>query len=216
MKDARRQTPDAKGLRSGERVRHPKQSGWSRHLGHFGLLSEAASQACEHPLYVFQLSNHRRNTVFVSHAQENRDQQMRFQFRGRTQRDVDKPGELSISEATASFGDVRCDRDRCPATLRDETKTFRPGECLSDAVDAADNDTTSLPDLELPKILHPPLVSGKRSRWNALASSNASGFWRLASVVPPQFAIANDTPQRSGVWRLASGVSSSDPTASLS
>ena len=209
MRDARRQTPDAKGCRNGEQLRHPGQIGWSRHLERFGLFGKATSQAGEHSLDVLQLANDRRHIVLVGHPQEHGHKQVGFQLRSRTQCDIDKPAELAISEAAASLGNVGCDRHRCPPTLRNKSESFRLGEPFGDSVDAINDNTTSLPDLELPKVLHPPLVPEKRSRRNAPDTPSGSGVWRLAYGISVQSAIANLslTSEGSGVWRLASGVS---------
>ena len=243
MKDARRQTPDAKWPRNGERVQHPGQIGWRRHLGGFGLLSKAASQTGEHSLDVLQLANDWRHIVLVGHPQEHGHEQVGLQLRSRTQCDIDKPAELAISEAAASLGNVGCDRHRCPPTLRNKSESFRLGEPFGDSVDAIDDNTTSLPDLELPKVLHPPLVPEKRSRRNVpdtprgsgvchlsvfdylSAKSLAVGVWRLASGVwrlvsgvwrPSWVAKVSVTSGAVGVWRLASGVSYPSRNAKLS
>jgi hypothetical protein len=202
MRDARRQTLDAKGVRIGEQVRYPEQMGdVERNLERSGLFREAPGKACEHSLHVLQLGSYRRNSLFVGHAQEDGDEQMRFQFRSRTQCDVDKPAELSIAEPAASLGDIRCDRDRRPPTLRNEPEQFRLGELFGDPVDAFDDDTTSLPNLEFPKVLHPPHISGKRWKWNAPANRNTFGVSNQ-----PRFANLADPTDAFGVWRLASGV----------
>jgi hypothetical protein len=224
MKDARRQTPDANGLRNGERVRHPdpradaKGIGKVGHLGRLGLPCKAASQTGEHSLDVLQLANDRRHVVLVGHPQEHGHKQVGLQLRSRTQCDIDKPAELAISEAATSLGDVGCDRHRRPPTLRNESESFRLGEPFGDRVDALDDDTTSLPDFEFPKVLHPSLVQEKRSRQNVRDTHLASGVWRLASSVsyPSLKANPSATPPAVGVWRLASGVSSYDPAANLS
>ena len=214
-RDARRQTPDAKWFRSGGPVRYPGKIGTGGHLERFWWFSEAASQTGKHSLHVLQLVNNRRHGLLVGHPQEHGHMQVGLQLRSRTQCDVDKPCGLSVAEAAASLGDVRCDRDRRPAALRDETESFRLREPFSDPIDAVDDNTTSLPNLELPKVLHPPLVSGKRARWNALASSIASGVWGLASGVfsrPETFHLPQSFLAL-GVWRVASGVSSASVTA---
>ena len=228
MKDARRQTPDAKGLRNGERVRHPGQLGWSRHLGRFGF-SKAASQTGEHSLDVLQLTNDRRHIVLVGHPQEHGHKQVGLQLRSRTQCDIDKPAELAISEAAASLGDVGCDRHRRPPTLRDEPESLGSRKRVGYPIDPMDNHATSLPDLELPKVLHPPLVPLIPVEGNTLWSgdgslsviANPSANYRRSSVLLPAssvsplsgFADPSATPQPSGVWRLASSVPSPTSTA---
>jgi hypothetical protein len=224
MKDARRQTPDAKGLRNGERVRHPdpradaKGIGKVGHLGRLGLLCKAASQTGEHSLDVLQLANDRRHVVLVGHPQEHGHKQVGLQLRSRTQCDIDETSELSIAEPATSFGDIRSDRHRRPPALRNKSESLRCRKLFGDRVDALDDDTTSLPDFEFPKVLHTPLVSGKRSRRNVRDTPRASGVMRLASSVsyPSLNANPSATPPAAGVWRLASGVSSYDPAANLS
>ena len=139
MRDARRQTPDAKGLSRGGRVSRPpvqNRAGCPARQHSFGLFSEATSQTGEHSLHILQLRNHGLDRPFVGHPKKDGDKEMRFQLRSRTQCDVDEPAELSIAEAAASLGNVGCDRDRRPPTLRDETESLRLGEGLSYSVDA--------------------------------------------------------------------------------
>jgi hypothetical protein len=194
MRDARRQTPDAKGCRSGGPVQYPGQTGDAEgQLGRLGLFRQAAGETREHSLHMLQLLEYRGNSLFGGHAQEGCHEQVGLQFACGTQSDIDETAKLSIPEATASFGDVRCDRHRRPPTLRYKTKSFRFREPFSDPVYALDDDPTSLPNLELSKVLHAPLVPEKRSSRNL-----------------------SDTSYASGVWRLASGVSSYDPAANAS
>ena len=205
MKDARRQTPDAKGLSGGERVRSPRQIR-SGCLLRFGLFVEATSQADEHSLDVLPLANHRSHGLLVGHPQEHSHKQMGLQFRSGTQRDVDEASEFSIAEPAASLGDVRCYRNRRPPTLRDKAESFRLGERFGERVDTIDNDPTSLPYIEFPKVLHPPVVSPITAKGN----THRSSVFYLSGTANP-----STISGRAGVWRLASGVSSYDPTASL-
>jgi hypothetical protein len=254
MRDARRQTPDAKGLSLGVRVCAPPvqdKVGMPRPSHGFGLFSEATSKTGEHSLHMLQLRDHGLDRLFVGHPEKDGDEQMRLQLRSGTQCDVDETAELSIAEAAASLGDVGCDRDRRPPTLRNETESLRLREGLSYSVDAINDNTTSLPNPEFPKVLHPSLVQLMRERRNTYRSDVcriqpvrrvsrawrlASGVWRLRSPLDrqpvrpvlrarglasgvshlPRIANPSAPSRASGVWRLASGVSSYDPAASPS
>ena len=215
QRDARRQTPDAKGLGCRERARYPDPRADSRRqtpdakaigrvaLGRLGLFSEAPSQAREHSLHMLQLRDYRRNSLLVGHAQEGCDKQVRLQFARGSQSDIDKTSELSIAEPATSFGDVRSDRHRRPPTLRNEPESLRCRKLLCDPVDAMDNNTTCLPNFEFPEVLHSPLVQERRSRRNVPDNPRASGV-----SCPSLNANRSATSSAVGVWRLASGVSS--------
>ena len=219
QRDARRQTPDAKGLRPGERARHRAQGEEAeRLLDRFACFRQAPGEAREHSLHMLQLSYYRRNCRFVGHAQEGRDEQVRLQLRSRTQCDVHKSAKLSISEPATSFGDIRSDRHRRPPTLRNKPKSLRCRKLLCDPVDAMDNNTTYLPNLEFPKVLHRPLVQDQRPRRNVPDDPTASGVWVPESGAPSSYLTAtlSTKSSTSGVWRLASGVSHPTATANLS
>lgn len=188
--DARRKTLDA-------RNRPSFAARWVVSESRLAFLNEAASERGEHPLHLFELGNDRTNGFFGCHLQEGGDEEVRLQLSGRAEGDVYKPTELSTSETAASLGDVRCYRNRRPPTLRNEPVSLGGRKRLRDLIDPNYNHATSLPDLELPKVLHPPLVPLMPENGNTLPSS-----------APPLSAIANPyaTPQRSSVWRLASSV----------
>ena len=226
MRDARRQTPDAKGLSRGGRVcATPVQTkaGMPRPSHSFGLLSEATSETGEHSLHMLQITNDRRHGLLVGHSQEHGNKQVGLQLGSRTQCDVDETAELSTTEPAASLGDVGCDRDRRPPTLRNETESFRLGKGLSYFIDGTDDNTTSLPHPEFPKVLHPRLVSRMSckgntprpvvlripSRLDRQPVRPVPRAWPLASGVShlPRIFNPSARSRASGVWRLASGVS---------
>ena len=215
MTDARRQTPDARTRQGGSAPFHAARKLGSSRTGFLGAGQfgrKALGQTREHPLHMLQFGNYWRHNFLVGHSQKYGHEQVGLQFRSRTQRDVYEAAELSIAEPAASLGDIRCNGHRGTPTLRDQPESLRWGKVLCDAVDAVDDHPTPLPDMELPKVLHPPLLPTNVSERNALVSPygrshtsgtsyNASGVWRLAyGALAPLRA-----PNRSGTCHRASG-----------
>ena len=257
MTDARRQTPDARTRQGGSAPFHAVRKLGSSRTGFLGagrFGRKAPRQTREHSLDVLQFGNYWRHSFLVGQTQKYGHQQVGLQFTSGTQGDVDEAAELSIPEPAASLGDIRCDRQRGTSTLRYEPESLGLGKVVGDAVDAVDNHPTSLPDLELPKVLHTPLLPTNVPQRNALVSRcgtshtsgtsyNASGVWRLAygALIPLRAPSRSGTCHRAsgrwrltpgvfvrfegspcpstanapGVWRLASGVSSSTDAAYL-
>jgi hypothetical protein len=71
------------------------------------------------------------------------------------------------------------------------------GERFGERVDTIDNDPTSLPYIEFPKVLHPPLVPLIPVKGNTP---------RSRALHPSQIDNPSATPQASCVLRLASSV----------
>jgi len=220
-RDARRKTLDARNKSSfGAR--------WAVSESRDAVLDETASQRGEHPLHLFELGNDRTNGFFGCHLQEGGDEKVRLQLSGRAEGDVYEPTELAASETAASLGDVRRYRNGGPPTLRNEPVSLGGRKRGSYLIDPVDNHSASLPDFELKKVLHPPLVQGIQVEGNTprasahppsgtanpFAMSKRSSVWRLASSLPYP-SLNSDTSLRTrapDVWRLASSVPSRSST----
>ena len=193
--DARRQTPA--GARSPARKRGIRSRS--------AFVGQASGQRGEHPLHLFQFRDHRTYGFAGRHIQENSNEKVGFQLGGRAKSDVHKPTELSAPVSATTLRNIGRYGNRCTATLGHQAEPLRRGKQAGDLVHAVDDDATSLPYLQLLKVLHTPLLQvmiGKGNTHTHRRRTGRFGVWRLASSVSSPSEASN---------RYAAFVSGSHP-----
>jgi hypothetical protein len=79
---------------------------------------------------------------------------MIFEFVRRTHRNLQEAMKFSVAFATASFGDIGCNRHGTPPYLRHKPKDLLAGKTASYFVTGKSHAVSFVPDFQIPKIFH--------------------------------------------------------------
>ncbi len=123
-------------------------------LGRQSSVVEPLDERGEHPLDLDNFVFHVEVFAFFEEAQIVGQQEVIFQFAGRSHGDLEEASEIRYCPPSTSLGDVRRDRARTAPDLTREPVSLVARKPLRDPINHKSQSMSLLPNLKLPEILH--------------------------------------------------------------
>jgi hypothetical protein len=120
---------------------------------------QPADQAAEHS---FDFNQNCKNALLDSLGDENEieaENRLALEFAGRPHRDVQETPEFTVASPSAPLGDIAADRHAGPSHLTSQAESLALREVGGHLIDGFVQVACTLPDIELPEVLHHDLLT---------------------------------------------------------